>query len=199
MADSPALLHDIQWNVLDGVVERRSHHGPYTIDSLSGLPMNPVGRTGISNRGLLGRYGPNHAADLIATRWRRTNGEIAVDILGRGILEFVSVQRKDTGQWAIPGGMVEPGDNISFTLKKEFGEEALSVLEVTAEERVLIKNNLDVLFHDGSVLVYRGYVDDPRNTDNAWIETVAVHVHDASGYYYYSVLFGLMGFFILVN
>ena len=26
-------------------------------------------------------------------------------------------------------------------------------------------------------LVYRGYVDDPRNTDNAWMETVAFHFH----------------------
>lgn len=25
--------------------------------------------------------------------------------------------------------------------------------------------------------VYKGYVDDPRNTDNAWIETVAVSIH----------------------
>lgn len=25
--------------------------------------------------------------------------------------------------------------------------------------------------------VYRGYVDDPRNTDNAWIETVAISIH----------------------
>ena len=29
--------------------------------------------------------------------------------------------------------------------------------------------------------VYRGYVDDPRNTDNAWMETVAMHFHDADG------------------
>ena len=29
--------------------------------------------------------------------------------------------------------------------------------------------------------VYRGYVDDPRNTDNAWMETVAVNFHDATG------------------
>lgn len=26
-------------------------------------------------------------------------------------------------------------------------------------------------------IVYRGYVDDARNTDNAWIETVALHFH----------------------
>lgn len=25
--------------------------------------------------------------------------------------------------------------------------------------------------------VYKGYMDDPRNTDNAWIETVAVSIH----------------------
>ena len=26
-------------------------------------------------------------------------------------------------------------------------------------------------------VVYRGYVDDPRNTDNAWLETTAFHFH----------------------
>lgn len=26
--------------------------------------------------------------------------------------------------------------------------------------------------------VYRGYVDDPRNTDNAWMETVAQNFHE---------------------
>lgn len=29
--------------------------------------------------------------------------------------------------------------------------------------------------------MYRGYVDDPRNTDNAWMETVAINYHDQSG------------------
>ena len=29
--------------------------------------------------------------------------------------------------------------------------------------------------------VYRGYVDDPRNTDNSWMETVAVNFHDETG------------------
>ena len=29
--------------------------------------------------------------------------------------------------------------------------------------------------------MYSGYVDDPRNTDNAWMETVAVNFHDDSG------------------
>lgn len=29
--------------------------------------------------------------------------------------------------------------------------------------------------------VYKGYVDDPRNTDNAWIETTALNFHDETG------------------
>ena len=33
-----------------------------------GLPVNPVGRTGLRGRGLLGRWGPNHAADPVVTR-----------------------------------------------------------------------------------------------------------------------------------
>lgn len=29
--------------------------------------------------------------------------------------------------------------------------------------------------------MYRGYVDDHRNTDNAWIETIAYNYHDNDG------------------
>lgn len=29
--------------------------------------------------------------------------------------------------------------------------------------------------------IYAGYVDDPRNTDNAWMETVAFNFHDEDG------------------
>jgi len=37
---------------------------------------------------------------------------------------------------------------------------------------------LDNLFSNGGDKIYAGYVDDPRNTDNAWMETVAVNFHD---------------------
>lgn len=30
--------------------------------------------------------------------------------------------------------------------------------------------------------MYQGYVDDPRNTDNAWMETIAQHFHDKTGH-----------------
>lgn len=36
------------------------------------------------------------------------------------------------------------------------------------------------LFHS-YIKVFKGYVDDPRNTDVAWIETIAMNYHDDSG------------------
>lgn len=64
-----------QWNSVDGNVSRISYMGQYKI--VNGYPLNPIGRTGISGRGVLGRWGPNHAADPVVTRWKRLeNGEI---------------------------------------------------------------------------------------------------------------------------
>lgn len=37
------------------------------------------------------------------------------------------------------------------------------------------------LFFSKGTEIYKGYVDDPRNTDNAWMETVAVNFHDDDG------------------
>lgn len=65
------------WNAMDGNVDRRSYNGIYKLedDDQEMRPINPIGRTGIRGRGLLGRWGPNHAADPIVTRWkRRING-----------------------------------------------------------------------------------------------------------------------------
>ena len=36
------------------------------------------------------------------------------------------------------------------------------------------------LFHS-YIKVFKSYVDDPRNTDHAWIETIAMNYHDDSG------------------
>ena len=66
---------------------------------------NPVGRTGICHRGTLGRWGPNHAADPIVTRWRRNKeGEkVFHEASNRAVLQFIAIKRRDSGQWAIPG------------------------------------------------------------------------------------------------
>jgi hypothetical protein len=61
--------------------------------------------------------------------------------------------------------MVDPGESFTRTLKREIVEEA-------TEESSVLQNALD----KGRV-VYTGIVDDPRETNNAWIETAAVHAH----------------------
>jgi len=169
-----------QWNALDNSINRASHEGPYQVEG--NRPLNIRGRTGLAGRGVLGKWGPNHAADPIVTRWKREeDGQVVSDAeTGRQVLEFVAIQRKDTGAWAIPGGMVDPGEKVSVTVKREFMEEALDSTG-TAKENV---GNLAAMvdkFFEGGEEVYRGYVDDPRNTDNAWMETVAFNFHDPSG------------------
>lgn len=47
--------------------------GKYVI--FNGRPLNPQGRTGLKGRGILGKWGPNHAADPIVTRWKIINDE----------------------------------------------------------------------------------------------------------------------------
>ena len=86
--------------------ERVSHEGPIVFEHFQVLqdwPRNPRGRTGISERGLLGCWGPNHAVDPIVTRWSPGRPEV---------LQMCAMKRRDTGQWAIPGEMMGacPGD-----------------------------------------------------------------------------------------
>lgn len=167
-----------KWNSLDEGVNRKSFMGDYSLNN-DGYPLNPIGRTGIIGRGLLGRWGPNHAADPIVTRWKRNatgTPEINKDTK-KPILQFVAIERRDSGEWAIPGGMVDPGETISVTLKREFMEEAMNALEKDKTEREVVEKSMRELFEKGEE-IYKGYVDDPRNTDNAWMETVALNFQD---------------------
>ena len=43
-----------------------------------GRPRNPRGRTGLRGRGLLGQWGPNHAADPIVTRLKPLTNQLQV-------------------------------------------------------------------------------------------------------------------------
>jgi ADP-ribose pyrophosphatase len=63
--------------------------------------------------------------------------------------------------------MVDPGEHICNTVKREFQEEAA---RHAVDDQVIER-----LFSNGYKL-FEAYVDDPRNTDNAWMETVAMYV-----------------------
>jgi ADP-ribose pyrophosphatase len=125
-----------------------SAEGPVKVDA-KGRPLNPTGPTGIQGRGSLGKWGRNPAADAIITRHNPETGE----------LEMASIKRP-TGEWAIPGGMVDDGELAPAAMMREFEEETGAKLNMR-----------------GAKKIYKGYVDDPRNTDNAWMETTASHLH----------------------
>ena len=127
------------------------------IEFMHGKPITPI-KTGIKGRGLLGKFGPNHAADPIVTRVNPLTNQV----------EFIAAKRLDTNQYCIPGGMVDPGEPVSATLKREFEEEVAS----ECDEEVLQK-----VFANGNLLYAGPTYNDPRTTDNAWIETYVMHYH----------------------
>jgi hypothetical protein len=153
---------NIPWNSDDRLCDRRSYHGNYKI--VGNVPENPCGRTGITGQGHLGHFGPNHAADPIVTRWK-------CDIDGmrtrhpntqKGILQFVCIRRKDTNEYAIPGGMVEKKEKITDTLQREFHEEVLNFPDLDERSKEDLMLTIKNVFENGGIKVYCGYVDDPR-------------------------------------
>ncbi|XP_035828049.1 transient receptor potential cation channel subfamily M member-like 2 isoform X2 [Aplysia californica] len=159
-------------------ISRVSLYKPY--DVVDGLPVNPIGRTGLRGRGALGRWGPNHAGDPIVTRWKMLDDGTCAMKDGKPVLQFVAVQRKDNSLWSIPGGICSPGEEPWNILKADFSEDVHGTLLDNPEAKREIMAQLDQLAALGHE-VYNGYADDPRNTDNAWLETRVVNYHDAEG------------------
>ena len=185
---------DSNWTKQD-LPQLRSYEGPIIIDDDTGRPINPMLRTGITNRGVLGQWGCNYAADPILL-W-----------IQDGYLTSLMIERSDVTNdsgvhpFAIPGGMVDAGQDVSITLLKELLEECGGFnpkdLEPFKNLRSFVegvRNNQQInknpdffeaavqLFGDPTIKnsrpkgiqAYKGYVDDSRNTDNAWMETSAV-------------------------
>ena len=178
----PRVLSGPEWaesaNFEEALAERAKELGSEDLNRLfpsyepalfnDGRPRNPRGRSGLIGRGVLGKYGANFAADPIVFR-------IHKEADGAERLQMVSIQRRDNGKWAIPGGMVDHGEQVSQTLARELAEEALGK-EVSPEQVKHWEEQLARIFASEGVEVYRGYVDDFRNTDQAWMETSAFYV-----------------------
>ena len=127
--------------------QRKSYEAP--IEIVDGVPLNPRGRTGLRGRGLLGQWGPNHAADPIVTRYNPQTGK----------LQLVAVRREDTGQFAMPGGMSDrPGDTWNRKMRSEFTKtEVAQDKDDDPLQKQHMKMLLDQLFHGKeSSVVYRG-------------------------------------------
>jgi 8-oxo-dGTP pyrophosphatase MutT (NUDIX family) len=149
--------------------------------------------TGVIGRGTLGQFGPNPATDPIVSRWKKDQDGNIIYKKGNPLMEFVMITRKHDGvdfstlEEAIklglvawPGGMVEPGKSVGDTVKQEFLEEAKCGLEMSDNDRRVAEDEIDKLFRNGDI-IYKGYCGDPRDTDNAWMESTVYHFHDDYG------------------
>ncbi len=116
---------------------------PFEMDA-AGWPLNPTGRTGRTGRNL-GKWGESQAADPVV-------------IAGVGAdRRILLIRRSDIGVWALPGGMVDPGETAPAAVVRELQEETGVDLRGQAPDTIL----------------RRGYVADWRATDHAWITSTA--------------------------
>lgn len=124
-----------------------SHEGSLQFDDAH-RPLNPMGRTGLTGKGKLYFWGPNHAADAILMH---TSNE--------GTREVLLIQRPDRS-WALPGGFLNQQEPALQAAVRELGEEAVANIEYC-----------DHTFQNNARCIFQGYTADGRNTDHAWIET----------------------------
>lgn len=145
----PKYAHDSDKDLLAPKEVAQSYETP-RLTQHNGFPVNPIGRTGLKGRGKLYYFGPNHAADTLAVKKTESGYKLLV------------IQRNDK-TWALPGGFLNKNEQPEKAAFREFKEEALCNVNF----------DLKQLSNEPLKIVYQGYADDPRNTDNAWIETSA--------------------------
>ncbi|XP_078686292.1 transient receptor potential cation channel subfamily M member-like 2 [Branchiostoma floridae x Branchiostoma belcheri] len=178
----------------------------YNITS-EGVPQNPMGRTGLRGKGALFRWGPNHSMLAICTRWKHAVDPATGDeqeeyllVEGKRVLEFLSYKEPDFEEWAIPGAITAGLESKYSVLHRAFCTKALGK-QPAVVDRNMDESKVKQLFEAytadvkdspptdrddpietfSAAMIYRGYVDDPRNTDSAWVETEAWHFHYDSG------------------
>ncbi|CAF0874104.1 unnamed protein product [Adineta ricciae] len=161
----------------------------YRLDTQLLIPLNPMGRTGVRGRGALIRWGPNKTIMAVITRWKKHRGQFAY-VDGQKILEALVFKDKYTNDWKLPGGKIlgveSPYGAICRSFNKLAFQDEDSEHSLTLQERDMIEHfksfarsptnptgSTDFEYH----MIYRGYIDDLRNTDNAWVEAEIWNFH----------------------
>ncbi|CAF4065144.1 unnamed protein product, partial [Rotaria sordida] len=161
----------------------------YRLDNQLSIPLNPMGRTGLRGRGALTRWGPNKSIMTIITRWKKHHDQFAV-IDGQRILEALVFKDKYANGWKLPEAKILGIESQYGAICRSFQELAFkdsdSEHRFSFEESDMIKYfesfaraSLSTFEPTGfkSHMVYRGYIDDLRNTDNAWVEAEIWNFH----------------------
>ena len=205
-AEEPLAVH--------GLMERRSYEAPIAFAGERDFtPLNPRGRTGLSGRGCLNHWGPNHVCEPLITRFHPrgdSEGSNFYDQVAAAatanlrsssapakpetstaaaeqhpelqplqVLAFREADESGLGwSYRIPSYFDVPGSHVSLIVQAELLNEVETLYKDDKETAERLTHLLSGIFTgDGAQEVYRGYLDDPRNTDNAWIEATAYHHH----------------------
>ncbi|KAB0382461.1 hypothetical protein FD755_004378 [Muntiacus reevesi] len=84
--------------------------------------------------GLVERRSQNSRTGLVGQGLWGKGNKVTHSVSGRNILQVVAIKRKDCGEWAIPGGM------------REFGEEAMNSLQKSRADTQELEKQLHKLF-----------------------------------------------------
>ncbi|CAF4082602.1 unnamed protein product, partial [Rotaria sordida] len=161
----------------------------YRLDNQLSIPLNPMGRTGVRGRGALIRWGPNKSIIAVITRWKKHHDQFTV-IDGQRILETLVFKDKYTNDWKLPEAKILGIESSYGAIYRSFHElvfkDSDSEHSFSFEESDMIKYfesfaraSVSTFEPTGfeSHMVYRGYIDDLRNTDNAWVESEIWNFH----------------------
>ncbi|KAI8793689.1 protein ced-11 [Biomphalaria glabrata] len=210
VAFSPEFNAEVEANTSAGekyVVDRTSwitkddQPMQYVLDT-SGVPRNPMGRTGLRGRGNLWRWGPNHMIYAIVSRWKSAPNDNDVVpthkmVNGMKVMEILVVHNDLLNEDSLPGDFIS-GKNSKYNVICEvmmrdlLGEKDVpSSTQLDQEDMIqffrqfvvsdllsgILGRSIPATSSLSSTLVYKGYMDDSNNTDNAWVEAEVWNFH----------------------
>jgi nicotinamidase-related amidase len=159
-------------------IDRRSHTGKY--DTPGGIPQCPAGRTGLSGRGSLRRWGPNHEVLVIVSRFQLDHNGKQVAVNGKPVAELLCMSGYDIG-FALMRGPVPDGVDFKRTGFRLLADNAFGTASQSMAARdLLVDQKLEPALTPGEMSLFKGVAVDARTTDNSWVEIMAVNYHLSS-------------------
>ena len=132
---------------------------------------------------MLNEWGKNFACDPVITR---------VDPSTLRMQVLVCSSLASPGAWCLPGGTILNLDSnnlkpeeVKLPVQRQLPQFLTKIYNHNVRnnrkpDREMIADpeaEFTSFLHSQSVIRYQGYCDDPRNTDDAWMETVVHHTH----------------------
>jgi len=89
------------------------------------------------------------------------------------------LKRKSDGKYILPGTFMVGLDVLPASISNLFTAAVDRLSFADPSEKPQLQAMVSKTLKKSSV-IFKGFMNDPRNTDNAWIESIVTHYHDAS-------------------